>query len=292
MTSPVQHADFLSTKDLCGQRLMLSPATLHERGVILGLYNNMPGERVQSSDRYFRLVQIGAYPAQAERRIGGRSIAFVKKPRSLTFVPPGIAPDVRLRTVSKLIVCEIDKRLIGEIAEELECPPSSPLNFESGISDKAITGILALMTEEFQGGSQLGILYAETLAHSLVIKLLHLDCSQTRTDISATSHLPPNKLKRIKELIDANLENDLSLKVLAGESGYSRAHFLRMFRASTGTTPGRYVLQKRIERAQLLLKEKRASLANIAAACGFSSQTHMADVFRRNLNTTPSEYRR
>jgi AraC family transcriptional regulator len=181
---------------------------------------------------------------------------------------------------------------MGEFAEELDRQPTSPLIFKSGISDKAITGILTLMADDLQTGSQLGNLYAETLSHALAIKLLHLDCISGHSETSTTSPLPLNKLMKIKELIEASLENDLSLKILASEAGYSRAHFLRMFRISTGTTPHRYVLARRIDRAQRLLKEKRESLDSIAAACGFSSQTHMADVFRKNLNTTPGEYRR
>lgn len=292
MSGSVHPQGFVSDQNFPGQMTILSNATIHERGILLYLYSNMPGERVKFSDQCFRLVQIGLHPAQAERRTGGRSNVFVKKPRSLTVVPPGIAPDVRLGTVSKLTVCEIDKGLIGELAGELDRQPSSPLNFKSGVSNRAITGILALMAEEFQTGAKPGTLYVETLAHALAIRLLHLDCIPERTDTSFNSALPSNKLKRIKEVIEAELEKDLSLKFLASESGYSRAHFLRMFHVATGTTPHRYVLERRIDRAQRLLKENRDSLADIAAACGFSSQTHMADVFRRNLNTAPSEYRR
>jgi AraC family transcriptional regulator len=291
MTSSGQRADSLSTQNSDGRRLVLSNAALHERGITLGTYSNMSGEGIQSSDQYVRLVQIGAHPAQAERRTGGRSIVFVKKPRSLTFVPPGFAPDVLLHTVSKLIFCQINPKVINELAGEMDRQPSTLLSFKSGISNRAITRILSLMTEEFHAGAQLGALYIETLAHALVIRLLHLDCASERTDTSTISALPSSKLRRIKELIEAGLDEDLSLKTLASESGYSRAHFLRMFHASTGTTPHRYVLERRIDRAQRLLKEKKISLANIAAACGFSSQTHMADVFRRTLNTTPREYR-
>jgi AraC family transcriptional regulator len=292
MASSIQCAGFPSTQNLDGQRLILSNATLHERGVTLGTYSNRPGEGIQPSDQYVRLVQIGAYPARAERRTGGRSIAFVKNPRSLTFVPPGFLPDVRLHTVSKLTFCQINVKVINELVGEMDRQPSNPLSFKSGISNRAITKILALMTEEFHAGAQLGPLYTETLAHALAIRLLHLDCASERTDTSTISALPSNKLNRIKDLIESGLDKDLSLKALASESGYSRAHFLRMFHASTGTTPHRYVLERRIDHAQRLLREKRTSLDNIAAACGFSSQTHMADVFRRTLNTTPKEYRR
>jgi AraC family transcriptional regulator len=73
--------------------------------------------------------------------------------------------------------------------------------------------------------------------------------------LSSPSLFPPRKLARVKELIEANLEGDLSLKILARESGYSRAHFARLFRAATGMTAHRYVLERRIPRARQLLAQ-------------------------------------
>jgi AraC family transcriptional regulator len=84
----------------------------------------------------------------------------------------------------------------------------------------------------------------------------------------------------------------LSLASLANESGYSRAHFLRMFRAATGLTPHQYVLERRLSAAQQLLRQSTMLLADIALKCGFSSQTYMNDVFRKRLGVTPQKYRR
>jgi AraC family transcriptional regulator len=290
MTSSVARDVCLSAQNTYGERIILSNATLHERGVMLCTYRNMPGECIPCREEY-AIIQNGTHPAQAESRTGGRIIPFTKRPRTLSLVPPGFAPDVRLLAASKLVLCLINENVIRQLMAELDHQPSSLPVFKSGISDNAITDILALMTQEFKAGSPLGTLYAETLAHALAIRLVHVNSTPDRTSTSATSPLPPNILKRIKELIEAELGKDLSLEVLASDSGYSRAHFLRMFRVSTGTTPHRYVLERRIDRAQQLLQGKGASLADIAADCGFSSQTHMTDVFRRNLNTTPREYR-
>jgi AraC family transcriptional regulator len=96
----------------------------------------------------------------------------------------------------------------------------------------------------------------------------------------------------VKEKIEANLDTDLSLDCLARESGYSRYHFLRMFRTATGRTPHQYVLDLRLQRAQDCLKKKEASIIDVAIACGFSSQSHMTTVFRRHLEMTPAEFRR
>jgi AraC family transcriptional regulator len=108
---------------------------------------------------------------------------------------------------------------------------------------------------------------------------------------SVKSPLPRPTLRRILERIES-LDADLDLVSLAAESGYSRGHFLRMFRAATGLTPHHYVLQARLKRAQQMIKSGNLSLIEIAETCGFSSHAHMTRLFRQLLNVTPSEYRR
>jgi AraC family transcriptional regulator len=85
---------------------------------------------------------------------------------------------------------------------------------------------------------------------------------------------------------------DLSLQALANESGYSRVHFVRMFRAATGSSPHNYLLNLRLERARELLKNPSLSLIDIALDCGFSSHSHMSRLFHKRVGVTPSAYRR
>src|ERR1700692_600507 len=58
------------------------------------------------------------------------------------------------------------------------------------------------------------------------------------------------RLRRIKELVHARMEDDLSLDEMAQSVGLSTAHFARMFRKSTGEPPHHFVLRQRIERGK------------------------------------------
>src|SRR4029077_14107810 len=107
-----------------------------------------------------------------------------------------------------------------------------------------------------------------------------------------TAMLPQQRLFRVQEFIESRLEADLTLQELASEVGYSRSHFLRMFRATTGMTPHRYVLKRRVERARQLLEQAELSLAEVAFRCGFASQAHLTVAFRNEFGVTPAEYRR
>jgi AraC family transcriptional regulator len=90
----------------------------------------------------------------------------------------------------------------------------------------------------------------------------------------------------------ADLATDLDLDTLAAESGYSRSHFLRTFRAAMGCSPHQWLTRLRVERAKTILREKSVSLIDIALDCGFSSHSHFSNTFRQIAGVTPSEYRR
>jgi AraC-like DNA-binding protein len=103
--------------------------------------------------------------------------------------------------------------------------------------------------------------------------------------------LPRHARNRVLALIEDRLDVPISLDELATAAGLSRYHFLRCFRASTGTTPHRYVLARRVERARTLLRGTRIPITEIALHCGFASASHLAAQFRRSTGATPSEYR-
>ena len=84
---------------------------------------------------------------------------------------------------------------------------------------------------------------------------------------------------------------------LASDTGLSECYLARTFRAATGTTRHAALMERRIARARSLieaasLRGTRISLAEVAAATGFSSHAHMTMAFRRVLGITPSEWMR
>lgn len=205
--------------------------------------------------------------------------------------PAGPLPDIRLHTPAEFIHCAFEERLIHRVVEELDYPPAKPI-FRTGLQDRPIQRIMHMLVDELATKRPLGRLYVDSLAQVLATRYLLLDVGRTDRSQSRVTGLMPRTLGRIREKIEANLDADLSLESLAEESGYSRAHFLRMFQAATGFTPHQYVLDLRLRRAQERLKQANSSIIDVAVSCGFSSQSYMTSVFRRHLETTPAEYRR
>jgi AraC family transcriptional regulator len=106
------------------------------------------------------------------------------------------------------------------------------------------------------------------------------------------SPLPRSVTRRIEEYVDANMSADVSLHALAPLAHVSVDHFVRAFRAATGRTPHRFVLERRLDHAADRLKADAASIAEIARACGFHSPAHFSVKFHARFGVTPSQYRR
>lgn len=107
----------------------------------------------------------------------------------------------------------------------------------------------------------------------------------------ARGGLSPRIVRRIREHIDAHLEQNVGIETLARLADLSEFHFARAFKRSVGMPPHRYLVRRRIERARELLANTDMPLAEIALVLGFSDQSHFARRFRESVGTTPSTYR-
>lgn len=100
------------------------------------------------------------------------------------------------------------------------------------------------------------------------------------------------RLKRVTDHVDAHLSRRITLANMAAAAGLTRMHFAAQFRASTGMRPHDFVLQRRIERAQELLRNPELALVDVALSVGFQTQAHFTTVFKRFAGGTPHRWRR
>jgi AraC-like DNA-binding protein len=97
------------------------------------------------------------------------------------------------------------------------------------------------------------------------------------------------QVARVRELLHATLDEDLSLDRLAAHLGANKFVLVRSFRKLTGTTPYQYRTLLRVERARELLA-LGVSPGEAAAIAGFADQPHMTRSFKRVFGLTPSAY--
>jgi AraC family transcriptional regulator len=156
--------------------------------------------------------------------------------------------------------------------------------------DRLLRALAEALLAERRGGGPGGALYREAICETIALHLLRTCCSLSPAPVPG--RLAPAALRRVRELVDAELHRDLSLDDLAAAAGCSRAHFARAFRAATGQTPHAYLRERRVERARRLLATTRLEAGAIGAQTGFSSPSHFGRVFRSVTGVTPGAYRR
>lgn len=108
---------------------------------------------------------------------------------------------------------------------------------------------------------------------------------------------PPKDLKLLRRLLrardrmDSASHEEWPVKRLASVSGVSKAHFARSFKSAFGVPPHRYLLSRRIERAQALLRDTELPITEIAFQTGWNSLGTFGRVFRDVTGESPSASR-
>ncbi|WP_051470181.1 AraC family transcriptional regulator [Fischerella sp. PCC 9605] len=135
-------------------------------------------------------------------------------------------------------------------------------------------------------------LYADSLAHALVVHLLSRYSTHSRHIKPIKGGFTQQQWRQIANFIDANLDKNISLTELAAIVQLSPYHFAHLFKKSTNTSPHQYLVRRRIERAKQLLVMGNLSLATIAQMVGFASQGHFTYHFKRFVGVTPKVFSR
>jgi AraC-like DNA-binding protein len=101
-----------------------------------------------------------------------------------------------------------------------------------------------------------------------------------------------DRVAAVRDHVDRHFADpDLSLSVLAGVAGWSPSHLIRAFRAATGQSPHRHLLQRRLDEACRLLDAGGHSVTEVCWLAGFGSLSHFVTTFRRETGIPPGAWR-
>lgn len=131
----------------------------------------------------------------------------------------------------------------------------------------------------------------EGISRSIMIAVMRFD-PQSALAQADRIHLPSWKLNRVLDYVDANLASDIRLADLASVAGLSIFHFARVFKLAVGLSPYEFVHNRRLERSRVLLTDDSLEIAQLALACGFSSQSHFTAAFTKAVGVSPGKFRR
>ena len=207
-------------------------------------------------------------------------------------------PDLPVRTSewqcvdARRVIVHVDLAPLarrGLVDDDLVC---RPLRDDLEFYDADLAAVLRAMVREVEEGCPNGTLFAESLSLGIALRLCRTHAQANRASAPERGKLTPAQRLRVEEFIAAHLDADILLAGLAEAAGFSKPHFVRLFRNTVGTSPHQYVLKRRVEEARRLVQGSHLALAEIASTTGFASQSHLHRVFVRTYGITPGEARR
>ena len=193
-------------------------------------------------------------------------------------------------TEAELMSLRISPELLTTTAESLGIAADrATLSPRLRERDPHVEHIAWALKAEVETSTPAPKLYGESLGVALASRLLQ---QFSRPRPQRISGLTSRQLRQVVDHVEAHIDQDLSLAELAAAAGISVSHFTAMFRRAMGQSAHRYVVERRVLRAQDMLARRRASISEVAAATGFAHPSHLARWMRRTIGVTPSELAR
>jgi AraC family transcriptional regulator len=211
----------------------------------------------------------------------------------LDIVPARTAASWEMKQEGMALIMCVPDALLRAVAVRLDRDPTSiDIADRFQMRDPVIEHIGWTLKADLDSNVTCGRLLRDSLGVALAARLLQRHYRGSLPMREIRGGLTHTKLERVIAHIEDNLASKLSLPAIAEVAGMSVSHLKTLFRNSTGVPVYEYVLRRRVERAQFLLRNHKHSIAEIAVATGFAHQSHLARHMHRILGYTPSAVRR
>lgn len=263
-------------------RASTRPLGRHEIVVEHGVCHRFDPEAISVSG-HFLSMNIDPDPLGMDTKVGTSFQRRTLVPRSF-FVQPAGAP-MTVRTVRPVTFCAIELPTAWTTAvlgRPLEIQP------DRGLVDEPLAALMDAMRHEIVSGCSTGPMYLDALATAFAVRLARIHANHDATEDERA--LDQAGLRCITDHIEATLAERITVHELAQLAGVSVAHFAREFKRLVGVPPHTFVMQRRVARARQLLAAG-TPIAMVATRAGFTDQSHLTRVFRRELGTTPGKLR-
>ncbi len=187
----------------------------------------------------------------------------------------------------------LPRAALDAIADEANAPRIRDLSYKPGVgvNDVTISSLGSLLLPALRHPDQANPLFVDHVMQAVVVHIAQTYGGMRPVSRPVRGGLAPWQERRAKEMIDANLGGVL-VEELARECRFSRNHFSRAFSRSVGMAPHQWLMQRRIEVAKEMLRDGRLPVSDVAAACGFSNQSHLTHFFTRMVGVSPGAWRR
>lgn len=188
-----------------------------------------------------------------------------------------LSPNLLSAVAGEAMDCQVDQVELADV-----------LRTDDPVLTNVVDAIAAEAGQEAMGGA----LYVESIARALCVHLLRRYASIKLPVRPQLHRLTPREERWIRDYIEDHLAGSLTLAGMAKSLGMTTDLFTRRFRATLGRPPYRYVTERRVARARMLLAQRVLSVKEIAGLCGFSDQSHLTRVYTRETGVSPAAFRK
>lgn len=255
------------------------------------LTSPVPSGRFDSpvDHRHVLCLHLGE-PVPVSYRAGDVERSGVRLHGQFCVVPAGASTRWTLSKPATSLLLRLSPALMRETADAMRmesrnADPAPAIH----VRDPQIEHIGWMMQAESRDGYPGGRLFADGLASALAARVLALQSTRALLPPEHARALPAWQLRRLIDYIETHIDQDLSLAQLAAIAGYSVSHLKPLFRNATGMPIHRFVMERRVDRARLLLGKGGMRMTDVALAAGFAHASHMARCMRRILGVGPAQ---
>ncbi len=219
------------------------------------------------------------------REGSGIRTSAIFTPGDLIINPGGCFTRPQWDRETRFTLVAIEPTSISSICDELEIPlvdVTKKFHFQHSGLSQAVQRLI----RSFETDTPF-LLESEALELTMIRQLI----ARSRVIDEKLHKLSLPKLAVVKELIRENLSQPISLNDMARAAGYSGSRFLLLFRNATGYSPHQYLMGERLKMAHEQIIGTKLPFNRIAADCGFSDESHMIRLIKRNTGLTPKQLR-
>jgi AraC family transcriptional regulator len=292
-----------------GEHIPMSSRGLHWTGLKFERRESRRGCRELRQGSKHHLIFVGLSNGRVMRESNGDRIEHRLTPGCVLIIPAGTP--VRWTWSSRIGYCVLllEPDVLNRVAREvfgLE-PGQYRLQVAERRNDTAIANIAGVLAREALSRDRAGNLYAQSLANILSVHLLrHYATSIEGDELNAgfaveadiesaapRTRAAPRAVADALQFIRRNYVRNVGLRDIAAAANVSPFHLSRLFKQTLGVSPHQHVIEMRVHSARSLLAagSGERSLADVAAAVGFSDQSHLTRHFKRITGVTPSQFR-
>lgn len=222
----------------------------------------------------------------------GKNRFDIADENSMCLMPYGQSFSANWNNEYELVSVDFSPKHLSKMAQEMNI--SAKVELKDSVleqKDLLVQQLSLAFLAEAEKQETASRLYSESIAHTLMFHLIKNYTTANFQEKNFAGGLSGNKLRRVTEFINDNLEQDLTLTEIAQVAGLSHFHFARAFRKSIGITPQQYITNRRIEKAKELLAKSDLPIVEIGFQTGFKNQSHFTTLFRKITSLTPKLWR-